>query len=192
MRKVTDERCMRRQIIEATIRVFNRKGLKFTMDDIAQTLSISKKTIYILFTDKQTMFMETVNYCFDRIKESEQEVLQDNNLSTLEKIKRILGVLPEGYQEINFAGLYELKDKYPQLYEQVQMRLETGWENTILLLRQGMQEGVLREFQIPVFKTMFEATLEKFFMQDVLVSNQISYAEALEEVVNILVDGIVK
>ena len=37
---------------------------------------------------------------------------------------------------------------------------------------------------------MLEATIEQFFQRDVLVSNQISYADALDEVVGILVDGI--
>ena len=34
------------EILEATINVFKLKGLRFTMDDIAKELSISKKTIY--------------------------------------------------------------------------------------------------------------------------------------------------
>ena len=38
---------------------------------------------------------------------------------------------------------------------------------------------------------MFEATLEQFFQRDVLVENGITYNRALEEVVNILIDGIV-
>ena len=37
---------------------------------------------------------------------------------------------------------------------------------------------------------MMEATIEQFFQRDVLVINGISYNEALEEVVDILVDGI--
>ena len=38
---------------------------------------------------------------------------------------------------------------------------------------------------------MMEATIEQFFQRDILIANQISYQEALDEVVNILVDGIV-
>ena len=34
------------RILIATIKLFNEKGLKFTMDDIAAELKISKKTIY--------------------------------------------------------------------------------------------------------------------------------------------------
>ena len=43
---------------------------------------------------------------------------------------------------------------------------------------------------IPILKTMMEATLEQFFQRDVLVQNGISYHEALDEVVSILIDGI--
>ena len=40
-------------ILEATIKAFQKKGLKFTMDDIASLLGISKKTIYTVFPDRK-------------------------------------------------------------------------------------------------------------------------------------------
>ena len=110
----------------------------------------------------------------------------------MEKIRRILGVIPESYRDVDFRQLYLLKDKYPVIYKQVEKRLETGWETTIQLLEQGMTEGVVRKVSIPIVKMMLEATVEQFFQRDILITNQISYNEALEEVVNILVDGITR
>ena len=179
------------KILEATIKVFNKKGLKFTMDDIASELSMSKKTIYTVFKDKETMFYQMVDYCFDNIKRSEEQVINDDSLSTVEKIRRILCVLPEGYKDIDFRQLYLLKDKYPKIYFKVEERLENGWESTISLINQGVEEGSIRPVKIQVFKTMMEAIIEQFFQRDILIANQISYQEALDEVVNILVDGIV-
>lgn len=177
-------------ILEATIKAFQKKGLKFTMDDIASLLGISKKTIYTVFPDKNSLVLEMVDYCFSSIKESEQEVLQDLSLDTVGKIRAILGVLPEGYRELDLRQLYQLKERYPEVYEKVKSRLETGWESTISLLEQGITEGKIRNIQIPILKTMMEATLEQFFQRDVLVQNGISYHEALDEVVSILIDGI--
>lgn len=177
-------------ILEGTLAVFNKKGIKFTMDDIARTLGISKKTIYTVFDDKESMFMSMVDYLFDNIKKSEQMVLEDESLSTLEKIRKILGVMPEGYKNIDFRQLYMLRDKYPVIYQRVEERLETGWESTVALLEQGMAEGVVRKVSIPIVKMMLEASLEQFFQRDVLIRNEISYMEGLEEVVGILVDGI--
>lgn len=181
---------LREAILEGTIKVFNEKGLKFTMDDVAKTLGVSKKTIYTVFSDKESMFLAMVDYMFDSIKESEKRILEDESMTTLEKIKRILGVMPEGYRDVDFRQLYLLKDRYPVIYKQVERRLETGWETTIVLLEQGMKEGVIRSVRVPLVKMMLEAALEQFFQRDILIQNEISYLDALEEVVEILVDGI--
>ena len=181
---------MKEKILEATIKVFNQKGLKFTMDDIAKELSMSKKTIYTVFSDKDSLFGEMVDYCFDKIKESEARILNADDLSTVEKIRKILGVLPESYADIDFRQLYLLKDKYPKIYRKVEERLESGWESTIALLNQGMAEGVIRPVNVLLVKTMLEATLEQFFQRDILIVNQISYKNALDEVVGIITDGI--
>ncbi len=181
---------LRESILQGTLQAFNQKGLKFTMDDIAKIMGISKKTIYHVFRDKEELFMAMVDYLFDSIKESEQAVVEDITLTTLEKIRKILGVMPEGYKEIDFRKLYLLKDKFPEIYEQVEKRLETGWETTLALLEQGMKEGVIRQVKLPLVKMMMEAALEQFFQRDILLQNEISYTEALSEVVDILVDGI--
>lgn len=65
---------LKETILKGTIQVFNDKGLKFTMDDIAECLKISKKTLYKVFDNKETLFLTMVDYIFDSIKESEQEV----------------------------------------------------------------------------------------------------------------------
>ena len=180
----------REEILKATIQVFNDKGLKFTMDDIAELLRISKKTLYKVFDDKEALFLAMVDYIFDTIKESERAVVEDDSLSTADKIHKILGVLPEGYKDVDLRQLYLLKDKYPKIYKQVELRLETGWEITIELIEQGIAEGCIQPVKIPILKMMLEASLEQFFQRDILVRNQISYQDALNEVVNILMEGI--
>jgi AcrR family transcriptional regulator len=182
---------MRDKILNATIEVFSKKGLKFTMDDIANCANMSKRTIYEVFENKEILFYEMIDYGFDSIKESEREVLENDSLDTLGKIRAILRVLPESYKDIDFGQLYLLKNKYPKIYRRLEERLENGWESTIDLLNQGMKEGVIRNISIPIFKTMFESTIEQFFQRDILIHNKIPYKNALEEVVNILVDGIV-
>lgn len=179
-----------KEILDATMQVFNEKGLKFTMDDVARELGMSKKTIYGMIKDKNTLFLEMVDYCFDTIKEEEQRVLEDITLDIEQKIRRILSVLPESYESIDLRKLYQLKDKYPKIYQKVEERLENGWETTITLLEQGMKEGVIRKIPIPILKTMFEASLEQFFRRDILIANDISYGEALKQLVEILMYGI--
>lgn len=189
---MNDKAQLKTQILDTTIHIFNKKGLKFTLDDIASLQGISKKTIYTVFNSKEDLFLTMVDYIFDSIKESEQRIIDDETMTTEAKIRSILTVLPEAYKDVNFQELYVLKNKYPKTYQKVEMRLETGWESTIGLLEQGMEEGVIRSFNIPILKTMFEASIEQFFKRDVLVKNNICYNDALDEVVDILMDGIVR
>ena len=192
MKESIQEQKLQQKILEGTIEAFNQKGLKFTMDDLAGILGMSKKTIYTVFSDKTSLFLSMVDYLFDTIKESERAILENEALSTVEKIRAILGVMPDSYKDINFAKLYLLKEKYPEIYTRVEQRLEGGWEMTMGLLEQGIKEGCIRPVNLSIFKLMMEAALEQFFQRDILVNSGLSYTEGLSEVVGIVLDGIEK
>jgi hypothetical protein len=53
-----------------------------------------------------------------------------------------------------------------------------------------MEEGTLRPVPIPLVKLMLEAVLEQFFQRDILVQNGLTYQQALNEVVDVLLFGI--
>ena len=88
---------MEKRIIEGALRIVARQGVRFTMDELATELGMSKKTIYTVFSDKNELLLAMVDYVFDYIKESEAMVMEDKHLSLLQKIRKILGVMPENY-----------------------------------------------------------------------------------------------
>ena len=178
------------RILKGTIQAFNEKGLKFTMDDLARILGMSKKTIYVEFTDKNSLFLAMVDYLFDGIKESEEEIINNTDIDIVDKITTMLGVLPESYKDIDLRQLYMLKDKYPVIYKRVEERFENGWQQTIELLKEAMEEGKVRKVNVDIFKMMMEAAIEQFFHRDILIYNSLSYEEGLKEVVGILMNGI--
>ena len=178
------------RILKGTIQAFNEKGLKFTMDDLARILGMSKKTIYVEFTDKNSLFLAMVDYLFDGIKESEEEIINNTDIDIVDKITTMLGVLPESYKDIDLRQLYMLKDKYPVIYKRVEERFENGWQQTIELLKEAIEEGKVRKVNVDIFKMMMDAALEQFFQRDILIYNSLSYEEGLKEVVGILMNGI--
>lgn len=182
---------MEKRIIEGALRIVARQGVRFTMDELATELGMSKKTIYTVFSDKNELLLAMVDYVFDYIKESEAMVMEDKHLSLLQKIRKILGVMPENYTEFDFTQFYVLRDKHPQIYERVKERLESGWEMTNSLLEQGVKEGIIRPVDFRIFQLVFESAVERFIMGDELQKAGIDYMKALEELVTIMVDGIV-
>lgn len=181
---------IKEKIINAVIEEFGNKGLKFTMDDIAKNLGMSKKTLYNVYANKEEMLLEMADSCFADIKRSEREIAEDPNMDIATKIEKIMVVLPDRYQNIGLSNLYQLQEKFPNIYGRIANYLATDWDVTIALLEEGMQQGVIRPISIPIVKTMVEGTIQKFFAEDVLVENGIGYEEALQEMISIIMRGI--
>ncbi len=180
---------LKEKIIDAVIELFNEKGLKFTMDDVAKSLGISKRTIYTIVEDKEALFIDTVNTVFDSIKKCEKKILE-GELDTLDKLRKLLVILPERYQTMNFKQLYALKETYPKIYTKIEDRLETDWDGTFQLIEQAIEEGKIRKINLSVFRAVFTGTIEFYLSRPVLADEGMSYHEALEQLLEILFEGI--
>lgn len=182
---------IRTDILKNTIKVFNKKGLKLTMDDVAGYMGISKKTIYKCYDSKEEIFGEIVDYIFDDIKRKEKEILEKEGLTLEQRTRMLLAAFPERFTEIDFTKLGDLKDKYPKIYRKLTKRLESGWEPAIALLEQGKREGLYRkDADLTIFKIMMDASVARFFETDTLRKAHIAYVDALNQVVDILLTGI--
>lgn len=182
---------LKERILEAVLEEFNEKGIKFTMDDIAGRLGISKRTLYETVRDKEALLLEAVDYVFNAIKESEQEIAEDQALDTLEKLKRILIVLPRKYKSVDFRRLYDLKSRHPRIFAEIENRLETQWEATFDILNQAIDEGRVKRISLPVFQAVVSGTIEYYLSRRVLLDCQLSYDEALNQMLEIIMNGII-
>ncbi|RKM58107.1 TetR/AcrR family transcriptional regulator [Butyrivibrio sp. X503] len=181
---------IRIRIIDEVIRQFNEKGMKFTMDDVSSELHISKKTIYKEFKDKDELFMETVDYGFSALKEKEAQIIADDSLDPLEKISKLIICLPDKYQNLDYRLIYQLKEKHPKIYARFMGRISRDWKDTEKLIREAMDNGLIRRVPITVIKLMLEGTVEKFLGTQELTKAGIDYDDSLETMIEILLDGI--
>ncbi len=181
---------IRHSIMDSVINQFNLKGMKFTMDDISKELHISKKTIYKEFNDKDELFLATVDYGFSAIKRKEAEVLADDSLGLVDKIARLIVCLPDSYKNIDFRRVYQLREKYPDVYAQVAKRIESDWEETEKLLSKAMDEGLIKKVPIPILKLTIEGAIEKFLSSDELSRTEVSYEDSLNDMIDIIINGI--
>lgn len=176
-------------IFEAAAEVFKEKGLKFTMDDVAKRMGISKKTIYENIDSKEELLYGIVDYAFAGIKKEEKELLE-RDMDIVEKIRKVLIALPDGYRNLDFKMINGLKGKYPAVYAKAVEKLESDWEPTFNLLQQGIEEGRIKNINIHVLKTMLAATMQQFIAGNELDNNGITLSDALEYMMDIVMDGI--
>ena len=178
------------RILDEAARLFDEKGIKFTMDDLARSLAMSKKTIYTVFRTKRSIMTATLDRFFAEAYREQKEILKDDSLSTIDQLQRIIGSVPERYAMHDLSQLYTLKDRYPYVYRHWQKCREEYWDVIEQLIKKGIAEGEIRPVSLPILKSMFQHTIEQFFQSDVLIINKIAYKDALSEVADILIEGI--
>ena len=180
----------RKRCIQETIDLCSSQGLDFTMSELAARLGMSKKTLYVLFESKEALLLATVDSMFDEVKVSEAQILARQDLSLAEKIRRLVVVLPDSYQTLDWTRLQGVEEKYPVVYRRIRQRLETGWEPTLDLLRQGVEQGVLRPFEPGLFRAVVEGAIEHFLSSDALEREGLGYVQAMDGMMDLLMEGI--
>jgi AcrR family transcriptional regulator len=137
---------MKKEIIEATLPLFLRIGFKnVTMDDVAQNLSISKKTVYEHFDNKKALIEAAVNRLILTIG-SEVEMIQnaaENPISAIYKVKTM--VLQYLKDEENSPQI-QLQKYYPEIYQELKFKeFDLLGNHFRSSLQKGIEMNLFRE-----------------------------------------------
>ena len=111
---------MRERIMDAALIEFSDKGIKFTMDDVAKRIRISKKTIYNFFKNKEVLLLETIDFGFAEVQKQKKEIVNDKDMDIIDKIKNVLIAIPEKYKGFDWRLIYQISEKYPDAYEKIE------------------------------------------------------------------------
>jgi AcrR family transcriptional regulator len=182
---------IKERIIKAAIEEIHEKGVKFSVDDLAKRLGISKRTMYQYFPSKMEILDTIIDQIFNEMNEKAMKIIEDDQLSLLEKIKSVITVLPDHYEIISLTILDQLKRYYPEQHAKMSSYLEDDWELLRVLIEQGMREGVIVNMNLSlVMKVVIDtmnSTLDTKFYRE----NNITISEALAGIVDILLFGLV-
>ena len=180
---------LRTRLCAVGMELFRRDGLRFTMQQAAAMMHISKKTIYAVYPSKEALLLDMVDDAFTRIHARKQRIL-DGPGTLAEKLRAVIIALPEEYTALDLQQMDLLDEKYPRVAARVREHLETGGEPTLALLEQAMGEGVIRRVSLPVLQRMISASIEDFLADRALDTQGISYTDALDEMISILLEGL--
>ena len=177
---------LRERVIAAATALFQTQGLRFTMQEVASALHISKKTIYTVYPSKEKLLLDMVDALFADIHREKRELMAAPG-PVEERVKSVIVALPEQYRALDFRLLDTLDEKYPAVALRVREHLATNWEPTIALLEEGMKAGRIRPVPIPVLRQMITASIEGFLSSG---ENGASYADTLAAMIDIIMNGI--
>lgn len=137
---------MRRvDILNQAEELFLTLGFKsVTMDDIANALGMSKKTIYKHFTNK-TELVEEVTTCIQEKIFAATEQIRANSKNPIEELYETKMFLMTFLKEEKTSPQYQLQKYYPHIYKQkILAQFEKWHESLKKSLEKGKKNGLFR------------------------------------------------
>ncbi|GGD82473.1 TetR/AcrR family transcriptional regulator [Planktosalinus lacus] len=137
---------MREKILEIASELFLNLGFKsVTMDDIANEMGISKKTIYQHFENKTKLVEATTDYVFHFVCEGIDCIRAENN-NPIAELFQINTFIKQMLKNEKASPQHQLQKYYPEIYKKLdENKFLNIHECVISNLRKGIEMGLYRE-----------------------------------------------
>ncbi len=149
-------RSLKPRILEAALKAFSQKGIRAAkMDDIARGLSISKRTIYEIYGDKEKLLLACILH--DHKK-------RNDYMSRFAKTHNVMDIVIEAYRrnidrlkDVNYL-FYEDMQRYPAIMKILEDNHKHHQEFFIKFMERGVEEGYFRpQVNYEIIALLFDA-----------------------------------
>lgn len=189
------------KILDAAYKLFIQKGFKqTTMDEIAQTLGISKKTLYNYYAGKHQLLAASFELVKTRITAKVEAVLVNKYISFPLKLKSTLTEMATLLGPINPDLFADLRESAPEVWEDLtQFINESAYKRFYKLLQQGVDEGLIdTSVNINLVVMLYAASIQslmdteftKLFPLEMQNGAKLPPSELYEQTIQIIYNGI--
>lgn len=143
-KKRIDKTVVKEHIISAAAKAFTQKGIKTVrMDDIATGLSISKRTLYELFHDKEDLLLDVMKLHREEMQEYMFQVASEAE-NVLEVLLKFFQRTAQDFQNTN-RRFFEDMEKYPKVRRYIDESRKENLDSAMEFYRKGVEQGIFRE-----------------------------------------------
>jgi len=183
---------VKEHILTTAIELFLKEGVRrVTMDQLAASLGMSKRTIYELFNTKD----ELLKQCIDNHISKQRDII----LELAEKSETALHF----YLSLMQVGASNMKSQNPQFVNDVRIYYPKIWSSTLcanrdynieqtsILLVRGIEEGVFRaDINLAIISKIIVEFLTLLANSDIFPYHQYSPSEMFEQTLLTIIRGI--
>lgn len=180
------------RIVEQAMSMFVTQGIKAVrMDDIAQQLGVSKRTLYELFGDKEGLLYLAMECYFNRNRESQNELCAGAR-NVLEAMFMVLDSVMDN-AEVTNRMLTNLQKFYPSVYDRVMREGAEKSRNDLReMLEIGIREGMfIDSFDIELsISVLYHTATALVSRKELILPDGMTEREAFVQVVHNFFRGI--
>jgi len=155
---------IRLKILKQAHHLFVKDGIRnVTMDQLAQSLGMSKRTIYEQFSDKRELIKEDAKHFAIELRGEANRILEEAD-NVIQGIARMMQYFTAVVQQVTPSYFADMKKFYPKAYEMFSGDSEIRhFYITNKLISKGVEQGV--------FRPDINIKLVSFFVNNTLLNN---------------------
>lgn len=180
------------KILEDATRVFMQFGIKsVNMDDLARHLSVSKKTLYQYFTDKEDLVRKAVASHCTREDIAIQGICT-KGLNAIDEMLEIMQFITGLLKNMHPSIKFDLQKYHPEVYRAMKENRDRAIFDCMMLnTKKGHREGYYRkDFNAEVIIKIYIGRMETIFDQSIFPFEQFTFIDIYREMFSYHIRGI--
>lgn len=183
-----------RRIVAAARRHFFAHGFRgVTMDDLAQELGMSKKTLYAEFAGKTALLRAVLLDKFRSVEADLDAIMERSPADVLDALQRLLACMQRHTEEIQPPFVRDIRREAPELFQLVEERRRGMIQRYFgRIFDQGRAAGIIRsdistELIIEVLLGAVQAIMNPAKMEDLGLEPKTGYSA----IVMLVLEGVI-
>ncbi len=181
----------REKILEGTEGLFMKYGIRsVTMDDIARHLSVSKKTLYQHFADKDELVYKMSELYLERSFRQYDQIAQ-TSINSIEELSKISTCMKHDLENLNPSMLYDLQKYHPKawaLYTEHKVKIIS--QSVMRNIRKGISDGYYRpEIKAEIMAITRLILIEAAFNPELFPKDRFNFVEVQTQLFELFVHG---
>lgn len=189
------------KILDSAYKLFLRQGYKnTTMDDIAQELGMSKKTLYQYFPGKIELLAASFDILKSKLSLKVDTLLDNRYIPFTAKLKSMLTVIATDLAPISNQLLEDMREHAPQIWGELQEYIrEAGYLRFQKLIHEGVEKGyvsshVNTSLVVLLYASAIQSLIDPKFLsqfpKEIRTDMKLNTADIYDQTVQIIYQGI--
>ncbi len=188
-----EEKDIKQKILQKAEEMFQKYGFsKVTIEEIASSLNISKKTLYKHFSNKEHILKEMVHQNKCEVDDFIDELMSDKLTPFLEKLKKFMNFIAKISKKIEGTMVHDIMRTHPEIWKDIeQFRENRAYKNLSNLIEEGISNGIFRnDVNTEVVVLAYVSAIHTLINPETLSKLPISADQAFRDILKILFEGL--
>jgi AcrR family transcriptional regulator len=190
---VADDQNIQKRILDEAREQFFKFGYsRITMDDLASSLGISKKTLYKHFRSKEELIKAAIAGLMQEAFQYIAGTIHNPDIEFLERLKLLIVFIGNLATRVGTETVRELEREVPHVWNEFQeLREKFILAHFRDFIREGVEKGMIRnDVNQEIILLIFVNSIKTIITPKVITEMPFSLKEAFDAIIKVIYNGI--